>query len=118
MRRGFDPAVLLGRELARRLGVPFERGLRMRRSTRPQKSLTAAQRRENLRGAFRLRSRGMRGRNILLVDDIATTGATLREASRVLVGAGAVVWAASVAMTPERALDMQGRSEPEAPAQG
>lgn len=118
MRRGFDPAVLIGRELARRLGVPFEGGLRMRRSTRPQKSLTAVQRRENLRGAFRLRSRGMKRRNILLVDDISTTGATLREASRVLVRAGAAVWAASVAMTPERELDLQGPPGPEVPAQG
>lgn len=118
MRRGFDPAVLIGREVARRLGVPIDRALKMRRITRPQKSLTAVQRRENLRGAFRIHARGMKARKILLVDDVTTTGATLREASRVLARAGARVWAASVAMTPERALDWQGGPESEAPAQG
>lgn len=60
------------------------------RRTQPQKSLTATQRRENVRGAYRVRA-GVRldGLHILLVDDVMTTGATADEAARAIKRAGA-----------------------------
>jgi len=100
--RGFDPADLIARAAARRLGLPFIRGLKLRRNPAPQKGLSAAGRRRNLRGAF-VPHRLPRGDlSLLLVDDVFTTGATLRETSRVLAGAGAEVRAASVAVAVRR----------------
>jgi predicted amidophosphoribosyltransferase len=54
--------------------------------------MTSHQRRENVRGAFALRKRGLnavKGRNIVLIDDVMTTGATAAECTRVLLRAGA-----------------------------
>ena len=56
--------------------------------TAPQKSLSATDRAANLAGAF-MAQPGAAGRRILLVDDVMTTGATLREAARALKDAGA-----------------------------
>jgi predicted amidophosphoribosyltransferase len=71
------------------------------RDTQSQIGLTRHQRRENLRGAFRVRDREkVSAREILLVDDVFTTGTTASECARVLRRAGAVrVWVATVART-------------------
>jgi len=86
-RRGYNQAALLARALAGRIGVPFSDKLKAVRRTRDQVELTAAGRRENVRGAFEARGR-VRGR-VLLVDDVLTTGATMSECARVLLEAGA-----------------------------
>jgi ComF family protein len=86
--RGFNQAD----DLARYLGRPVRRVLRRRRNGPPQASLPAAGRDQNVRGAFGLmpgaRSR-VRGRVLVVVDDVMTTGATLSACSRVLLEAGA-----------------------------
>ena len=89
--RGFNQAVLLGRRLARGLAVPFGgRALRRVRSTRPQAELSAVERRANVRGAFMVRpAAALRGRHVLLVDDVLTTGATVSECAQVVLAAGA-----------------------------
>jgi predicted amidophosphoribosyltransferase len=71
------------------------------RETQSQIGLTRHQRRENLRGAFRVKDREkLSGREILLVDDVFTTGTTASECARVLRRAGAArVWVATVART-------------------
>jgi ComF family protein len=89
LRRGFNQAD----DLARRLGPPVCRALWRTRATPPQTGLGAAERRANVRGAFRVspfvRRGRLRGARIVLVDDVRTTGATLRACARVLKAAGA-----------------------------
>jgi ComF family protein len=89
-RRGFNQADLLAREIGRRWNVRV-RGVMLRtRATAPQAGLTNAQRRLNMRGAFRVK-RGVRldGLRVLLVDDVFTTGATASACARALKRAGA-----------------------------
>lgn len=90
-RRGFNPAGVLARAAARRLGLRVVPGLLRRvRATPPQTGLPRRQRLRNVRGAFRVRRPGaVRGLRILLVDDVVTTGATAGECVRVLLRAGA-----------------------------
>lgn len=95
------PVAQVAREVSRMLDRPSLPILRKRFGVRPQVGLTPPQRRENIRGAFRLRI-GARpaGATLCLIDDVATTGATLHEAGRVLRAAGArEVVAAVIAKT-------------------
>ena len=88
--RGFNQADKLCRALGRRLGVPLDPSLLLRtRSTRPQTGLDRARRRSNVRGAFASSARLRPGTRVLLVDDVVTTGTTLREATGALLEAGA-----------------------------
>ncbi len=97
-RRGYDPVRLL----ISRAGLGASRVFSAARPHRSQKQLGAGERDRNLRGTFRLR-RSVAGHRILLIDDVVTTGATLREAARVLREGGAeVVGAAVVASTRRR----------------
>ena len=86
--RGYDQAALLARPLAKSLGVPaLLRGLRRVRNTPSQVDLPHAERQRNIAGAFApWRLRGVR--RVLLVDDVRTTGATLRAASEALKAGG------------------------------
>ena len=87
--RGFNPAAVLGRSLARARGADFDPvALRRIRDTPSQTSLSRRERRANVRGAFRAR-RGLSAARIWLVDDVVTTGSTLAEAARALRRAGA-----------------------------
>lgn len=90
--RGFNQAQLLARPLARMRGVPIDPfAVERSRATTPQVELDVAARRRNVIDAFRVPdARRVRGRSILLVDDIYTTGATANECTRTLRRAGAV----------------------------
>ncbi len=92
----------LARLVARRLRRPCSRrALVKRRPTRPQTRRAAGRRREALLGTMTGRPELLSGRRVLLVDDVATTGATLREAARAARIAGAERVAALVlARTP------------------
>ncbi len=90
--RGFNQAA----ELARALGLPVVDALSRNRPTASQTDLPAGQRHRNVRGAFDPGRRWLmrkapevRGRTIVLVDDVSTTGATLEACARVLKAAGA-----------------------------
>ncbi|HSV70599.1 MAG TPA: ComF family protein [Methylibium sp.] len=104
--RGYNQASLLAQAVARARGVPVREGHLLRLAdTPPQLGLSRTQRRANLRGAFAvepLALSALRGQRLALVDDVMTTGATLAEASRSLLAAGAAevqVWV--VARTPD-----------------
>ncbi len=89
LRSGHAPETL-ARCLAKQLGIPAYPLLRQKRATTPQHHLGRKERRTNVTGAFRMR-RGFlcRDARVLLVDDVVTTGATVNEATRVLLAAGA-----------------------------
>jgi ComF family protein len=89
--RGFNQSEVLAGTVARMLGVPCRGGwLKRVRHTPKQTSLTPTQRRENVKGAFRVSrlSRWQR-RTVLLIDDVLTTGSTAHEAAKVVQRAGA-----------------------------
>jgi len=94
-RRGFNQALEIARPLSRRLEIPLQpRFCRRVRATVPQRQLDAGQRRGNLRGAFEA-SEKVEGHHIALIDDVMTTGATVREIASTLLKAGAAkveVW--------------------------
>ncbi len=101
--RGYDQAELLAREISRRTGLPCKRMLRKIRNNPAQSGIHgAAQRRENVKGKYRAVSpETIRGKRVLLVDDIVTTGSTLAECAAVLKAADAkAVCAVTVASTP------------------
>lgn len=90
--RGYNQAGLLAKEVALLRDVPLIDALLRDTSGGTQVSLRPDQRRSNVRGSFRPRSRdvpGVRGRRALLVDDVLTTGATASDAGRALAEAGA-----------------------------
>ncbi|HVM27016.1 MAG TPA: phosphoribosyltransferase family protein [Mycobacteriales bacterium] len=98
--RGHDHSRRLASAAARRLGLPARPLLRQSRAVADSAGLGAAERAENLRGALVAR-RPLHGVTALVVDDVVTTGSTLREAVRALRAAGAVVpGVAVVALTP------------------
>lgn len=100
--RGYNQAERIALPLALRLGRPLVPLLRRTRATPPQSLLGKAARVANLRRAFRVPDPArLRGRHLLLVDDVATTGATLEAAAAVLRDAGA---AAVTAVTAGRTL--------------
>lgn len=89
--RGFNQALLLGDFLARSWHIPLSRNnLRRTRWTEPQISLSAAERAANVRGAFSVHTPAeVKGKRILLVDDVYTTGSTVSECARTLLREGA-----------------------------
>ena len=118
--RGFNQALLLATEavralratnLAWHLTLTLDPGLLVRvRPTESQAGLTPRQRRLNMRRAFAVADPArVAGRNILLIDDILTTGATARAASRALVDAGAAsVWVVTLARAQRNSIESFG----------
>jgi ComF family protein len=85
--RGFNQSVLLAHMVARALGKPVAAGLERVRPTAQQVGLDHAARKANVRGAFAWRA-GVAPRSVLLIDDVLTTGSTMRECARALRAAG------------------------------
>lgn len=97
--RGYNQCAYLAHPLARRIDRRYDGGILARTGLpRRQSSLTEQERRENAKGTFRVRhAEHVRGRTVLVVDDVMTTGATLSECARALKLAGAWrVWGLTV----------------------
>lgn len=100
LRRGYDQAEILGGAVAKGLGLPLWSALRRRRATRAQSLLPFEERQKNTREAFaisRWPRRSLTGAKVILVDDVATTGATLEAAAKALRDAGVAEVVALVA---------------------
>jgi len=97
--RGYNQSSLLARELSRRVGLPVVEGTLLRVvATPPQVGLHAKQRASNVENAFGFHDRGLMGRKVLLIDDVLTTGSTLRAcAHAALQGSADAVWALTLA---------------------
>ncbi|MFV8754034.1 ComF family protein [Nannocystaceae bacterium ST9] len=123
--RGFDQAEELARwalRHRRRAGLPTPalatRALRRARSTAPQTDLDAHERAANVEGAFEVRTPArVAGRRVLVLDDVTTTGATLRACTSALTEAGALVVGALALLRtledhPTLALSADPRADP------
>jgi ComF family protein len=97
--RGYNQSALLSRQLSRRTGLPVvEAVLERIAPTRPQVGLSAKERADNVRNAFSCVDPGLPGANVLLVDDVWTTGATMRACGQALLLAGVqAVWGLTLA---------------------
>ncbi|MFA6194820.1 MAG: ComF family protein [Patescibacteria group bacterium] len=89
--RGFNQAELLAHEFAANFSYPVSDGLKRIKHGRAQASLNETERLNNLFGAFVYRGPSLNGRTIILIDDVATTGATLNEAALALRAKGAKI---------------------------
>ena len=89
--RGFNQSLLLARHVTTKLNAELDfLSLRRIRYTQPQTGLKKDERRKNVRKAFGLTDpKGIKGRTVILVDDVATTGNTLNECARTVRRAGA-----------------------------
>jgi len=87
--RGYNQSLELARPIARRLGLPLDPfGVARNRPTRPQTELSCAERRKNVRGAFSV-TNDFSGKNVAIVDDVMTSGATADALAAALKQAGA-----------------------------
>jgi ComF family protein len=106
--RGYNQAALLASAVAWELGAPLSaRALRRTRATAQQARLDRERRRDNVAGAFSVHAPGgVRGRRVVLVDDVTTTGSTLTACAGALVEAGAATVTALVVAQADREEDV------------
>lgn len=104
--RGYNQVALIARPLSLALGLDYRPGaLKRKRETVSQVGLSAMERRENMQNAFLADALVVRGKTVLVMDDVSTTGSTLSSCSEALLQAGAKdVFALTVA----RALSHHG----------
>ena len=99
--RGYNQSSYIAKGLSKELNVPVAQGfIKRKRFTESQTTMSLKERQENIEGAFKAkRNLTLNGKNILLVDDVITTGSTIGECGRVLLKVGAnKVYAVSVAI--------------------
>jgi competence protein ComFC len=89
--RGFNQSEIVADQISKITGIPILKNvLKRKKNTKDQTNLSREEREENVRGAFVVTySEMIKGKNIILVDDVITTGATLTECARILNQSGA-----------------------------
>lgn len=110
-KRGFDPVGIIGKKTAEKLGIKYVKCLRKIFVNEKQHLLPAAERAGNVLGVYEVENEDkFRGRNVLLCDDIFTTGATVDECAKMLRlhGAGGVL-CATCAVNKKRAVKGDGQ---------
>jgi ComF family protein len=89
--RGYNQSELLAKELSISLKIPYHKLLIREKQTKPQFELKKEERKKNILGAFSINDKLIKNHkiaNVILVDDITTTGATLRECAKILKQSG------------------------------
>ncbi len=102
VQRGYNQAEYIANGLSESLGIPvLKSALKRIRNTRTQTGLDIEKRKQNMDGAFKIKNiSAVSGKNIILVDDVVTTGATINECAKTLKAAGAGnVFVVSFALT-------------------
>ncbi len=102
-RRGYNQSALIARVMSNELDIPLaEKAVEKQRLTARQKELTRDERAVNLKNAFEVTlPQNIRGKKVLLIDDVCTTGATMSEITEILLKSGAAaVHCASCCKTP------------------
>ncbi len=87
-RRGYNQAYVFAKELSYLCGVPVKRLVKRVKDTLPQKKLSGAERKNNMKNAFQTTENIVEYKRVLLVDDIYTTGSTADAAAETLRAAG------------------------------
>lgn len=89
--RGYNQTVVLGERFSAEVGIPMDRfSLLKTRDTPPQVGLSKEERKKNLRGSFGISDAdAVRGKRVLLIDDVGTTGSTVAEAAKTIMKADA-----------------------------
>ena len=99
--RGYNQSFYISRGLSKEINIPVGSGIIKRRKyTQSQTTMNLLERQKNMEEAFKVKNKKkITGKNILLIDDVITTGATISECGKVLLNAGSKrVYAASVAI--------------------
>jgi ComF family protein len=98
-RRGFNQAALLAEIISKKFSLPFSENQLIRiKHRKPQAKLKKIARQKNIQNCFRWQGENLNQTNIILIDDVTTTGATLNEAAKTLKQAGAgEVWGLVIA---------------------
>jgi len=99
-RRGFNQSEEIAKEISKYTGIPLFKGAVRVKNTKSQTKLSRKERILNIKGAFKVKGGGIKGKRLAVVDDVITTGATTVELARVLYENGAEkvdIYAASMA---------------------
>ena len=113
IKRGFNHTEKLSRHISSLSDIGVVKAVKKIRHTGEQKALTRSERLTNLKGSFAIDKRNIvRNKTVLLIDDVTTTGATLREISDLLKKEGNRVICAVFAKTPYKEKAIQSKSPP------
>lgn len=88
-KRGYNQAEKLSEEMSKIINLPLISALERIKDTPSQTNLDFKERQRNIEGAFTVKDKSFEGKNVLLIDDVYTSGATMKEASKVLKQNGA-----------------------------
>ncbi|MCC6932182.1 MAG: ComF family protein [Deltaproteobacteria bacterium] len=103
--RGYNHVGLIAREISRHFHAPYSlSAISVKKTVRQQAGLNYSQRLQNLSCAFAVNNSIVSGRRVILIDDVVTTGATVTEAARALMAAGAQEEVKAVALFHSRQL--------------
>lgn len=101
LRRGYNQAALLSRIISEETGIRAQDILKRVKNTKTQTRLSESEREKNVMNAFTLHTNSIKNQNVILIDDVLTTGATMNECARVLKEHGAAeVYSCVAAITP------------------
>lgn len=89
-KRGFNQCEVIARHIGYRINIPVSDCIKKIKNTKEQKTLTKEERVKNLKGAFKVsRVKDIKNKDVILIDDVMTTGATINECKDILKRSGA-----------------------------